>query len=100
MGRVKMFGFQKRLCEKTITFKYAHPDYCEYRPYNHPWDKEYEGRGVLVCPLRFKDYEDGYSASYACLLDGGDGNQDTPCRFKEIKKDLDGKRLVKELKII
>lgn len=85
------------LCEKEITFKYSHKDYCEYRPYQHPFDREYKNQGILVCPLRYKDYEDGYSTTYACLLDGQDANNMTPCRFKEEKYSYEGRRLVKEL---
>ena len=83
------------LCEKEISFKYAHSEYCEYRPYVYD-----ESGGVLVCPLRYVDYEDGYSTSYSCLLDGNEAGLETKCRFKEERKQLEGKKLVKELKII
>lgn len=88
---------RKVLCEKIITFKYAHKDYCEYRPNEHPFDRKNKGKGVLVCPLRYKDYHDGYCTTYTCLLDGKDANNNTVCRFKDEKYNYEGRRLSKEL---
>lgn len=90
---------EKTLWSKKITFKYSHKDYCEYRPYEHPFDKEYKGKGVLICPLRYKEYEDGYSTTYACILDGKEANNMTPCRFKEEKHMYEGRMLSNNLQI-
>lgn len=89
----------RKLSSEEITFKYSHKDYCEYRPYEHPLDREHKDEGVLVCPLRYKDYDDGYSTGYACVLDGKEADNMTPCRFKSKKYKYAGKSLINELYI-
>jgi hypothetical protein len=96
MGKVygemnKFMNDKVILNSERISFEFSHDDYCEYRPYS--------GGGRKVCPLRYVDYEDGYSTSYACILDNKNAGDRVPCRFKEEKYNYEGRLLVKEIHI-
>ena len=81
----------RKLSEKTIDFKYADDEYCIYQ--------KREG-GRKVCPLTYIDYKDGYSTSYACLLDGIPISVSrTKCRYKDSREEYQGKKIVKALLI-
>lgn len=83
--------------EKIIDFKYRYKNYCQYT--HGKWDLSPKISGQSLCPLRCKDYDDGYSTHYICMIDKKSANEKDECRIENNALDFQDKKIVKELYI-
>lgn len=83
--------------EKVIDFKYRYENYCQYT--HERWDLSPKSSGQSICPLRYKDYDDGYSTHYICMIDKKSANEKDECRIENNALNFQDEIIVKELYI-
>ena len=79
-----------------IDLNFRYKDYCAVRV---PSKKYSNVDNYYICPLRQVSYEDGYSTSYSCMINGQEANDNCKCGVPYNAVAYDGRKIVKELRI-